>query len=380
MRRAFSRLSFQLLKRAENDELQSTIRFLARGSKPAISSLIDRSKSGEAVKEGSEEEAKHVERILKILNSTLPEVEPRKRHVEAHYDVLFSQLKKIVETSIEATDREGGDQTVTNCRPNGPSSVSQSLYDELMLLQYTNKLTSVGQIAKIVLAKGFVEWDKVWDNISLFSENQRRDLSLLLYFRGGNPRILEEYEEVWFRDYSKLHIITRRLLWRCIARRIDANDDFAAVVKHNVDRIENWTTKDLVVLYQSLFAKAHMLPESLADEVEASLSRNQQLFIKTLRVLSPHESSERRIKKWMVKLVKTSIENKVALESPETTTGLSIYQYRFIRSLDLTVQELHSACDGKKQLVELRQNLTSILARIHNEEQEVKSQMSLKFI
>lgn len=372
MRRAFSRLSCQLLKRADGDELQSTIRFLARGSKPAISSLIDRSNGGEEVKEGSEEEAKHVERILKILNSTLPEVEPRKRHVEAHYDILFSQLKKIVETTIEV---EGTKQRVGQ---SSSSNVSESLYDELMFLQYTNKLTSAGQIAKIVLAKGFAEWDRVWDNISLFSENQRRDLSLLLYFRSGNSEIWETYEEVWFREYHKLHIISQRLLWRCVARKIDASDDFALAVKQQVDRIEHWTTKDLVVLYQSLFAKAHMLPETLADD--AALSRNQQLFIKTLRMLSPYESSERKIKKWTVKLVKLSIENKVASEAPEITTGLSIYQYRFIRSLDLTVQELHSTCEGKKQLEPLRHDLATILATIHNEEQEVKSHMSIKFI
>ncbi|QLQ78587.1 hypothetical protein HG537_0A08340 [Torulaspora globosa] len=375
MKRAFSRLSCRLLKRLDGDELQSTIRFLARGSKPAISSLIDGTSGNGDVKGGSEEEAKHVERILKILNSTLPEIEPRKRHVEAHYDILFSQLKKIVENSIEATDREGSRHLT---RVSGTSSVSESLYDELMLLQYTNRLTNAGQIAKIVLAKGFTEWDRVWDSISLFSENQRRDLSLLLYFRSGNAEIPEMYEEVWFRDYHKLHIITQRLLWRCVARKIDADADFALAVKQQVDRVEHWTTKDVVVLYQSLFAKAHLLPESLVDS--AALSRNQQLFIKTLRMLSPYESSERKIKKWMIKLVKLSIENKVASETPRTTTGLSIYQYRFIRSLDLTVQELHSTCEGKKQLEPLRHDLTTILATIHNEEQEVKSNMSLKFI
>ncbi|QLL33762.1 hypothetical protein HG536_0F00870 [Torulaspora globosa] len=374
MRRAFSRLSCQLLKRAESDELQSTIRFLARGSKPAISSLIDRSNGGEDVKGDPEEEAKHVERILKILNSTLPEVEPRKRHVEVHYDILFSQLKKIVESSIEATDREGTRQRVES------NNVSESLYDELMLLQYTNKLTGAGQIAKIVLAKGFAEWSRVWDNISLFSENQRRDLSLLLYFRSGNSDIPQAFEEVWFRDYHRLHIITQRLLWRCVARKIDVGADFALAVKQQVDRVRHWTTKDLVVLYQSLFAKAHMLPQNLADDAEPALSRNQQLFIKTLRMLSPYESSERKIRKGMVRLVKLSIENKVASESPEITTGLSIYQYRFIRSLDLTVQELHSACEGKKQLERLRHSLASILATIHDEEQEVKSHMSVKFI
>lgn len=381
MKRAFSRLSYQLLKRADNDELQSTIRFLARGSKPAISSLIDRSRNGGNGSENTEEEAKHVERILKILNSTLPEVEPRVRHVEAHYDVLFSQLKRIVETSIEATNHESsGGLSEGRIPVEGSGNASQNLYNKLMLLRYTNRLTSVSQIARIVLSKDFKDWGRVWDNISLFSENQRHNLSLLLYFRSSNADIWERYEKVWFQHYHDLHIITQRLLWRCIAKKVGPTDDLASVLKQNVARVENWSSKDTVVLYQSVFTKAHMLPEGLANNGRTALSRNQALFIKTLRELSRCEVSERKIKKWMVKLVKTSIENKVALESAETTTGLSIYQYRFIRSLDLTVQELRSACEGQKQLTQLRHNLASILGQIHNEEQEVKSQMSLKFI
>lgn len=378
MKRAFSRLSSQLLKQSESDELQSTIRFLTRSSQPPISSLLESNKDSTIVSPDGEEDGKHVERILKVLNSTLPEVESGKVRVEAHYDVLFSQLKNIVETSIKATDqnivKEGPVKAVDSAVP------SDVLYDKLMLLQYTNQLTNAGQMARIVLSKNFTAWDKVWGKISLFQESQRRDLSLLLYFRSGNKQIRETYENEWLGHYHELHIIVQRLFWRCICREIGPTDDFASVILQNVRKIQNWQGKDVVVLYQSLFAKAHLVPETLTQGVRSAVSKNQELFIQALRELSRHDSAEKKIKKWMVRLVKMSIENKIALEKSETQSGLSIYQYRFIRSLDLTIQELHTACEGKKHLVELQRHLELILRRIHNEEQEVKSQMSLKFI
>lgn len=378
MKRAFSRLSSRLLKRSEIDELQSTIRFLAKGSKTPISSLLEGNHDEGAARDVGEEDSKHVERILKVLNSTLPEVESQKLRVEAHYDVLFSQLKNIVETSIEATSRDavktGPERAVDTSAP------SDVLYDKLMLLRYTNQLTNVGHMAKIVLSKNFTAWEKVWDKISLFPESQRRDLSLLLYFRGRNKQIREEYEDEWFGHYHEMHIIVQRLLWRCISRETGLMDDFTSVIPRNTRKIDNWCGKDVVVLHQSLFAKAHLLPEASTQELQTTLSKNQQLFIQVLREVSRHESAERMMKKWMVRLVKVSIENKVALEDPDPHSGLSIYQYRFIRSLDLTIQELHTACEGKKHLADLRRHLELILTRIHDEEQEVKSQMSLKFI
>lgn len=377
MRRAFSKLSSRLLKQSESDELQSTIRFLARSSRLPNFSLLEGHKDNGRNGATGEEDSQHVERILKVLNSTLPEVESRKLRVEAHYDVLVSQLKNIVETSIKATDRDVQKQPTKGVNAGVPSD---ALYDRLMLLTYTNKLTNVGQMAKIVLSKNFTAWDKVWAKMPLFKESQRRDLSLLLYFRSGNKEIREKYGNEWIEHYHELHIIVQRLLWRCISREVGTGTDFSSVVLRNARKIENWSAKDVVVLYQSLFAKAHLLPETLTEDLRLGLSKNQELFVRALRELSRNEPTEKKIKKWMVRLVKVSIENKVALEDLKAQSGLSIYQYRFIRSLDLTIQELQTACEGKKHLAALQGHLELILTSIHDEEQEVKSQMSLKFI
>lgn len=354
MIRAFSSFSSRLLK-SESDELRSTIEFLAKGStRPSLSSLLDRGMSQDD-NLGRNGESKHVERVLKILNSTLPEVDTKKKRVQAHYDVLFSQLKDIAQQSWQKPLHE---------MPN--SSVRQ--YEYLMLQQYMGKLESVPQMAKILLSKNFQDFDRLWENRALFDERQQLHLSVLLYYRCGNARIRQEFEHRWFRQFKIMHISVQRLFWRCLIRD---NTDYSQVIDNARSRIGSWTAHDTVVLYQSLYARAHLLPVP-----PEPLSHNQQLFVSALRILSRHSLS----KKWMVKLVKMSTENRLANETCAGPTTITIYQYRFIRALDLTLQELYSSCEGKKNVAELQQELQQVMAGANDEEQEIKSQMSLKFI
>lgn len=391
MKRAFSQLSSRLLKNSESEDLQSTIRFLTRGSKPSstLSSLLDRRGTQNGILSGhkeDQEDSKHVERILNILNSTLPEVESKKKRVEAHYEILFSQLKNIVERSIEATAFDGKNAGISELKQSSLATnavartiSSEGLYDKIMILQYTNQLTTVGQMARIILSKNFKEFDKLWENISFFNEKQRLDLTVLLYYRCEKREIREQYEAMWFTHYRELHSTIQRLLWRCVTRGT-GSDNYARAVGECVERIKSWGPNDTVIVYQSLYAKSHLLPETLFSSTQKLLSKNQELFIQTLRILAAYDIGEKRTQKWMVKLVKLSIENKLSVEKAHTSQGISIYQYRFIRALDLAVQEIYSSCEGKKSLLLLQRDLEKILRSANDEEQEVKSQMSLKFI
>ncbi|QLG71722.1 hypothetical protein HG535_0C00710 [Zygotorulaspora mrakii] len=382
MRRLFSQVASRLLKKNENHDLQATLKFLTRGSVPgtSISSLLGGSSARSTVFEdeaGKEEDAKHVERILKILNSTLPEVESKKKRVEAHYDILFTQLKNIVEKSIENSAQTNGSRDVT--------VTSEVLYNKLMMLQYTSKL-KVKEMAKLMLSKGFSQFDRVWENASMFNDMQKLDLSILLYYRKRDKSIRNEYESKWFKNYNRLHIIVQRILWRSVMNEKDTKEAAIQHIEHYIKQIPMWTSNDIVVLYQSLYGIAHLLPiESLNHGLQ--LSKNQELFLTTLRVLSGHGGELKDINKWLVKIVKLSVENKLAAEREpvqlKATTHsptISIYQYKFIRGLDLALQEIHSSCDGNKYLTPLQEELETILRKANDEEQEIKSQMSLKFI
>lgn len=354
MKRAFSSLSSRLLK-SESDELKSTIEFLAKGSKrPTLSSLLDRRTSSNG-NLSRKDESKHVERVLKILNSSLPEVDSKKKRVQAHYDILFSQLKDIAQQSWQKPFQ------------NIPDNSSRQ-YEYLMLQQYMGKLQSIPQLAKILLSKNFQDFNRLWENRMLFDDKQQLHLSVLLYYRCRNPRIREEFEDKWLEQFKTMHISVQRLFWRCLTRE---NADIIQVIEETRSRMVNWTAHDTVVLYQSLYASAHLLPIP-----EESLSRNQQLFITTLRILASHNLG----KKWMVKLVKMSTENRLANENSAESMTITIYQYRFIRGLDLALQEVYSSCEGKRFSAELQQELQEVMASANNEEQEIKSQMSLKFI
>lgn len=384
MRRTFSQLSSKLLKKKEDDELQATLKFLTRGSTPttSISSFLSGSSArGSLVADSlaKEEDSKHVERILKILNSTLPEVESKKKRVEAHYDILFTQLKNIVEKSIE--DSVGSKTSDTICES------SDVLYNRLMMLQYTNKLNNVKQLAKIVLAKNFQAFDKVWENISLFNDQQKLTLTILLYYRDGREEVRQEYINKWFQNYHSLHITIQRVLWRCILKKKIGSENKFQNIQDCIGRISNWSSNDTVVLYQSLYASAHLLPKDLPPN-GMLLSKNQELFVASLRTLSKYQAVVNGLTKWLVKLVKLSVENKLAIEKKQPVRGagspsssdISIYQYRFIRGLDLELQDIYSLCEGIPKYAPLRDELETILINANDEEQEVKSQMSLKFI
>ncbi|GAV48673.1 hypothetical protein ZYGR_0N00770 [Zygosaccharomyces rouxii] len=347
MKRAFSNLSSRLLK-SESDELKATIQFLTRASKrPSFTSLLD-AESGQ----------NHVERVLKVLNSTLPEVDSQKKRVQTHYDILFSQLKDIARQSSQKPLQNGLES-------------SEKLYNYLLLQQYMGKLQTVPQMARIVLSKTFQDFDKLWENLTMFDAKQQLHLSVLLYYRCGNPIIRQQFEDQWLDKYGEMHISVQRLLWKCLTRECQTSAELEHVVQISRQSIRSWSAHDEVVLYQSIYTKCHLLPTP-----GESLTKNQELFIATLRILARHNVHKRN----MLKIVKLSIENRLANETSEETSVISIYQYRFIRALDLAVQDVYSSCEGKKNANELQNELQQVLASVNDEEQEVKSQMSLKFI
>lgn len=348
MKRAFSNLSSKLLK-SESDGLRSTIQFLTRTSKkPSLSSLLE-------AESGSDQ---HVERVLKVLNSTLPEVGPPKKRVQSHYDILFSQLKDIA--------RQSSQRPLQN-----EIGSSEKLYNHLILQQYMGKLQTVPQMAKIVLRKNFQHFDQLWDNLTMFDAKQQLNLSVLLYYRFGIPIIRQKFKDQWLANYDELHISVQRLLWRCLTKECQCSTELERTIGLARQRVGNWSAYDTVVLYQSIYAKCHLL--TIPKE---SLTKNQELFVSTLRILARNNVN----RKSMLKIVKLSIENRLANEGGEEPATISIYQYRFIRTLDLAVQDIYSTCENKKNSKELRNELQEVLASVNDEEQEVKSQMSLKFI
>lgn len=347
MKRAFSNLSSRLLK-SESDELKSTIQFLTRASKrPSLTSFLD-----------TDSNQNHEERVLKVLNSTLPEVDSQRKRVQTHYDILFSQLKDIA--------RQSSQKPLENVLDS-----SEKLYNYLILQQYMGKLRTVPQIAKIVLSKNFQDFDKLWENITLFDSKQQLVLSVLLYYRCGRPIIRQQFEDQWVTNYAQMHISVQRLLWKCLTKGYRSSADLQNIVRTIRQSIKSWSAHDEVVLYQSIYTKCHQLPAT-----KESLTKNQELFIATLRIFAKNNVN----KKDMLKIVKLSIENRLANEIVDEASVISIYQYRFIRALDLAVQDVYSACKGKRNSDELQNELQEVLANVNDEEQDVKSQMSLKFI
>lgn len=382
MRRTFSQLAARLLK-SKDDELKSTLKFLTKGSMKSLGSLFgstDSNGQGHMLKNTSDNQKSpqnhHVDNILRILNSNLPEVESKKQKVAIHYDVLFSHLRSIVTQAVESKDIASRQLRTAS---------SEDLYDRLLLLQYMGKLTNVRQISEILLSKNFSKFGEVWEHRALFDHHQKLVISILLYYRTRNAQIRKEYETRWLSDYKGLQFPLRRLLWRCLTSDV-VDENMQQTVSHYIKLLgENWKIPDLVLIYQSLYEKSYLLPEltSIEDSNNETITftRNQTLLVCSLRTISKHcEGDPKTVKKWLTDIVKLSIQSKVMLESSAPSSASIMDQYRFIRSLDIFIQSIHRTCQNKSIFEDLKNDLVNISKLVNDEEHELKTHLPLNFV
>ncbi|CAI4034283.1 hypothetical protein SMKI_10G0680 [Saccharomyces mikatae IFO 1815] len=382
MRRAFSQLASRLLKSKDN-ELKSTLKYLTNGSIKSLGSLFESSESsrrGSLLVRSSNKESNlqdhHIENILRILNSNLPEVESKKQKVAVHYDVLFSQLNSIV---TQAADNEG-----TSSKQLRTAS-SEDLYDRLLLLQYMGKLTNVRQITEILLSKNFNKFNDLWEHRALFDEYQKVVISILFYYRTHNAQIRKDCEFHWLSNYGDLPFPLRRLLWRCLTFDI-SQENIPQIISHYIKVLgDSWRHNNLILIYQSLYEKSHLLPELTVldgNRSEAlSFTRNQILLVRILRAISKWmEEEPKLIKKWLISIVKLSIQNKLMLEVPFEAPKSIMDQYKFIRSLDISIQGIYRVCQNRSILEYLQVDLETILKMINDEEHDLKTHLPLNLI
>ncbi|CCF58786.1 hypothetical protein KAFR_0F01890 [Kazachstania africana CBS 2517] len=357
MRRAFFHINARLFK-SDNKQLRSTLNFLTKGStlSTTLSELLEPGSNSEksALKKVKDPEAtKHVETILDVLNSTLPKSKLHTSKVQGHYDFLFQQLKVILRNTIKET---GSIQSSPSALE---SLTSEELYNRLILLKLSNKLT-ISEVCKIVLSKNFKHYDSLWSNITLFDDMEMLQVSLLLYYKTHKMEIYKELKNKWIDNYSTFQASIRRIFWRCALHdNLDINE---IIVK-----LQKWDNKELIILYQSLFEISNRLP--ILDD----LSYNQGLFIRSLRALAVNTI---KYKKWMVKIVKLSLKLKLYTEEKTQIDNQLISRYKFASSLNLVLQEVYNMCDDTV----LQEELRDIFKMIDQQEQKMKTQISLKFV
>lgn len=390
-RRCFS-LMVRLLKQKKPkqdevlnyDQLRETIQYIIDGNRTSVSSL-------RSLLSGKKDEdvTKHSERILGLLNATLPQVQDKKKKVESHYDLLFGQLKSMVEESLSDIEQH----STTTAMVKGKEDKSAALFGKLMLKVMMEKSSvNIKSLAEIILNKEFKEHDKVWDNLTLFPQNIRLDITVLLYYGSKQDRIRDSCLESWISNYHKLNIITQRLFWRCM--------DQLGKVSECCKQIPDWMPRDTVVMYQSLYQNAHFLPSEFDYSDNTELTNNQEFFIETLRALALYQqrsksqlkltepkrviaTKQKTAKMWATEIVKLSIQNKLTTDKKVDENGkmVPVYSYRFLRALDVKLQQICGIeSQNDSSLDQLQSDLNTILSALHDEEQNMKSQMSLFFV
>ncbi|KAL3237349.1 Smt1p RNJ42_00883 [Nakaseomyces bracarensis] len=380
------------------DQLRETIKYIIDGNRTSVASLKGLLSGGSDV-----DVRQHSERILGLLNATLPQVQEKRRKVESHYDLLFGQLKNMVEESLSDIEQDrrqsvsisggSGAGTGAGAGLNNRADSSEALFSKLMLKVLTEKNSvNVRTLAEILLNKEFREYEKVWDNLALFPQAVRLDITVLLYYGSKQDRIKEACFSEWIKCYHELNIITQRLFWRCM--------DKLGKVTECCKIVPNWMPRDTIVMYQSLYQNAHFLPTEFEYSGNAELTNNQDFFIKTLRALALFQqrlksqlrlteskkiasTKQKMANSWATEIVKLSIQNKLTMDKKVDGNNkmIPVYSYRFLRALDVKLQQIcGTEAENDANLGQLQSDLTSILNGLHDEEQNMKSHMSLFFV
>ncbi|CUS24664.1 LAQU0S18e01420g1_1 [Lachancea quebecensis] len=365
MKRTFATTLSRLTKQKPAD-LRSTLKFLTQAGKgTTLSSLFE---SGKA-------EASHIKHIVNILNNDLPDVEFNKKRVDAHYDILMSRLKHVVEKSISGDDMSGArtmpgaamqlsfQEKFARCH------TSESLYSLLLELQVAQKL-SRGAMAKIVMNRNFTHLKQVSENLPGFSHEVELAVMVSYRLRGADSNeIYKAYSSRWSNEWHGMTRIAQNLVWKS-----DHRLGGIAAVTQRMHEIEGWSSADMVGLYQALYSVAHQLPATSSAE----LTKVQQLFVAALRALSRAVPTSEQAKKNCFAVVRACLENKLSSESSNSSeTGASVFQYRFMRRLDDLLQ-LSVRDAGLRP--DVRSAIQDVLDSLHREEEQVRSQMVLKFI
>ncbi|SCU96206.1 LAFA_0G04940g1_1 [Lachancea sp. 'fantastica'] len=360
MRRSFTTMVAALAKRNKADS-QNTLKFLAHANKSTtISSLFE--------KPGTD--AVHVQKVVDLLNNELPDGEKHRKRVDAHYDILMSRLKQVVERSIAQTgveDMVSKSQHLSTPDRIGKCSSSEQLYALLLELQVSSKL-STAALTKIIMNRNFSHLNQVRENLPGFSHELELAAMLAYRLRGQEAATLyNDYTERWTSKWHDLAPVARKLIWKCDHRVSGVSGVFERSAK-----IGGWNASDLVGLYQALYSVAHQLPHPHNSQ----LTKVQNLFVESLRALSLHRSHSGDANKRCLAAVRASVENRISYDSVEDT-GTSVYQYRFLRQLDELLQLSARDPDVSE---EARLALTRVLSSLHREEEVARSQMVVKFI
>ncbi|CAR24002.1 Smt1p [Lachancea thermotolerans CBS 6340] len=365
MKRTFATTLSHLTKQKPAD-LRSTLKFLTQAGKgTTLTSLFENGKT----------EASHIKHIVDVLNNDLPDVELNKKRVDAHYDILMSRLKHVVEKSISGDDLSGA-----RTAPGTSSQLSfqekfarchtsESLYSLLLELQVAHKLSRVA-MAKIVMNRNFTHLKQVSENLPGFSHEV--ELAVMVGYRLRDAdlnEIYKTYSSRWTDEWHNLTRIAQNLVWKS-----DHRLGGIAAVTRRMHEIKDWSSADIISLYQALYSVAHQLPVASSAE----LTKVQQLFVAALRALSRAVPTSEQAKKNCFAVVRASLENKLSAESSNSSeAGASVFQYRFMRRLDDLLQL--SARDARLG-PDVGTAIQGVLDSLHREEEQARSQMVLKFI
>lgn len=342
---------------SKQKNLESTIKFISKRSKPTISSIFQISSGYDKVINNTV----HVDEIVSLLNNGLPNIDNQKEGVEAKYDILINRLRDMVDNPISLI-KVTVNTRIENCKCN------EDFFRLLKELELYGT-TSSRIYYQIIMNPKFDNFEKLINSIHRFKNSL--NLSLILCYRLKCINFYTNWKNEWINNFSKLSILSQKLFWK-LSYSMDGMDNILTYIS----RI-SWSAKEVIILHQVLFKKAHELPDKLITR--NFLNDDQILFCKILKILSRFREIDNQCDKWCGILIRSSVENKISHEvmtESKATSNVSIYQYRFIKSMEsLTTQIIEGTTDKN-----LRELMTDIQQILNKEKQEMQDQTVLRFI
>ncbi|CAH02852.1 Smt1p [Kluyveromyces lactis] len=322
LKRSFSILP-RVLKSKDSAAVKRTIQYITEDK--TFKSILGGSKA--------DDENVFVDDVLKLLNSSLPDVKKHQKTMDVHYSVLMNKLrgmvdKEIVYATVDVNKRIADCADANDLyRLIWEIQMDPLLRDKATLKHYYHIINSpnfsVAKCAELLDCIDMIKYSKT-------------DIMIMAIYKLNNPTVTSKYVKELISIYPSLNQFSQKLTLRILrgANRLqelfDTQNDQIHTITGNHSQV--------VMIFQTLFRSAYKLPEHLIDE-STELTPLQRSFCSSVRVLSEYSSAQPKLAKCCSQMVKASFMNKVSHCNKESEHSININEYKFLKYMEETLED-----------------------------------------
>ncbi|CDO96167.1 unnamed protein product [Kluyveromyces dobzhanskii CBS 2104] len=359
LKRSFSILP-RVLKSKDSAAVKRTIQYITEDK--TFKSLLGGPKK--------DDENRYVEDVLKLLNSSLPDVKMHQKSTDVHYSVLMNKLRGMVDKEIVFATVDVN-KRISDC---ADANDLYSLIWEIQMDPLLREKSTLKHFYHIVNNPKFTSEKciELLDCIDLIKYS-KTDIKIIAIYKLNSANITNKYLRELIDIYPTLNQFSQKLTLR-ILKSANKLQELFDQQNDNIHSITN-NHSQVIMIFQTLFRSAYKLPEHLIDE-STELTPLQKSFCAALRLLSGYSFTQPKLAKYCSQMVKASFTNKVSHCNGESDHSININEYKFLKFMEETLENCIAIPGLDDHFYESCGRILSSVRKTYTEE----SQLSLRLV